>query len=202
MDSELILSLIIGIGLSASVGFRIFVPFLVLSVFSLLGFVNLSSGFEWIGSYPALIAFGFASLLEIIAYFIPWFDNLLDTIAGPVSIIAGALVMGSVLADFSPILKWSLAIIAGGGLAGTIQHSTGLLRLTSSTTTGGIANPVISTTEAGASFSLSTLAILLPVVAFLLVLLLVIWVVRKFHKIFFKNGQNIIISVTRKTKIN
>jgi len=186
MDSELILSLIIGIGLSASVGFRIFVPFLVLSVFSLLGFVNLSSGFDWIGTYPALIAFGFASLMEIVAYFFPWFDNLLDTIAGPASIIAGAIVMGSVLADFSPLLKWSLAIIAGGGLAGTIQHSTGLLRLTSSTTTGGIANPVISTTEAGASFSLSTLAILLPVVAFLLVLLLVIWVVRKFHKIFFK----------------
>ncbi len=186
MDSELILSLIIGIGLSASVGFRIFVPFLVLSIFSLLGFVNLSSGFDWIGTYPALIAFGFASLLEIIAYFFPWFDNLLDTVAGPVSIIAGALIMGSVLADFSPLFKWSLAIIAGGGLAGTIQHSTGLLRLTSSTTTGGIANPVISTTEAGASFSLSTLAILLPVVAFLLVLLLVIWVVRKFHKIFFK----------------
>ena len=186
MDSEFILSLIIGIGLSASVGFRIFVPFLVLSIFSLLGFVNLSSGFDWIGTYPALIAFGFASLLEIIAYFFPWFDNLLDTVAGPVSIIAGALIMGSVLADFSPLFKWSLAIIAGGGLAGTIQHSTGLLRLTSSTTTGGIANPVISTTEAGASFSLSTLAILLPVVAFLLVLLLVIWVVRKFHKIFFK----------------
>lgn len=186
MDSEFILSLIIGIGLSASVGFRIFVPFLVLSIFSLLGFVNLSSGFDWIGTYPALIAFGFASLLEIIAYFFPWFDNLLDTVAGPVSIIAGALIMGSVLADFSPLFKWSLAIIAGGGLAGTIQHSTGLLRLTSSTTTGGIANPVLSTTEAGASFSLSTLAILLPVVAFLLVLLLVIWVVRKFHKIFFK----------------
>ncbi|MBT8386313.1 MAG: DUF4126 domain-containing protein [Ignavibacteria bacterium] len=186
MDSELILSLIIGIGLSASVGFRIFVPFLVLSIFSLLGFVNLSSGFDWIGTYPALIAFGFASLVEIVAYFFPWFDNLLDTIAGPASIIAGALVMGSVLADFNPLLKWSLAIIAGGGLAGTIQHSTGLLRLTSSTTTGGIANPVLSTTEAGASFSLSALAILLPVVAFILVMLLVIWVVRKFHKIFFK----------------
>jgi len=189
MDSELILSLIIGIGLSASVGFRIFVPFLVLSVFSLLGFVNLSSGFDWIGTYPALIAFGFASLVEIVAYFFPWFDNLLDTIAGPVSIIAGALVMGSVLADFSPLLKWSLAIIAGGGLAGTIQHSTGLLRLTSSTTTGGIANPVISTTEAGASFSLSALSILLPIVAFLLVLFLIIWIVKKFHKIFFKKKK-------------
>jgi len=189
MDSELILSLIIGIGLSASVGFRIFVPFLVLSVFSLLGFVNLSSGFDWIGTYPALIAFGFASLVEIVAYFFPWFDNLLDTIAGPVSIIAGALVMGSVLADFSPLLKWSLAIIAGGGLAGTIQHSTGLLRLTSSTTTGGIANPVISPTEAGASFSLSALSILLPIVAFLLVLFLIIWIVKKFHKIFFKKKK-------------
>jgi len=189
MDSELILSFLIGVGLSASVGFRIFIPFLVLSIFSLLGFVNLSSGFDWIGTYPALIAFGFASLVEVVAYFFPWFDNLLDTIAGPASIIAGALVMGSVLTDFTPLLKWSLAIIAGGGLAGTIQNSTGLLRLTSSTTTGGIANPVLSTTEAGASFSLSALAIFLPVVAFLLVLLLIIWVVRKFHKIFFKRKK-------------
>jgi len=186
MDSELILSLLIGVGLSASVGFRIFIPFLVLSIFSLLGFVNLSSGFDWIGTYPALIAFGFASFIEIVAYFFPWFDNLLDAIAGPASIIAGALVMGSVLADFTPLLKWSLAIIAGGGLAGTIQHSTGLLRLTSSTTTGGIANPVLSTTEAGASFSLSALAILLPVVAFLLVLLLIIWVVKLLIKFFLK----------------
>ena len=80
MDSELILSLLIGVGLSASVGFRIFVPFLVLSIFSLLGYVNLSSGFQWIGTYPALIAYGFASMMEIVAYFFPWFDNLLDTI--------------------------------------------------------------------------------------------------------------------------
>lgn len=186
MNSDFILPIFIGIGLSASTGFRIFVPFLVLSIFSLFGYINLSSGFEWIGTYPALIAFGFASLLEIIAYIIPWFDNLLDTIAGPISIIAGSIAMASVLVDFSPLLKWSMAIIAGGGLAGSIQTATGLLRVGSTTTTGGIANPVISTTEAGVSFSLSTLAILIPVVAFIIVLLAFILGVKKFRKTFFK----------------
>jgi hypothetical protein len=49
MDTDLFLPVIIGVGLSAAVGFRIFVPFLALSIFSLLGYINLSSGFEWIG---------------------------------------------------------------------------------------------------------------------------------------------------------
>jgi hypothetical protein len=182
MDSELILSLIIGIGLSAAVGFRIFVPFLALSIFSLLGYINLSSGFEWIGTYPALIAFGIATILEIIAYFIPWFDNILDTVAVPVSIIAGSLVMGSVLADFSPFLKWSLSIIAGGGLAGSIQSATGFLRAGSTTTTGGLANPVISTTEAGMSLTLSTLAILIPILGFALILVFIFLLIKGFGR--------------------
>jgi hypothetical protein len=182
MDTDLFLPVIIGVGLSAAVGFRIFVPFLALSIFSLLGYINLSSGFEWIGTYPALIAFGIATILEIIAYFIPWSDNLLDTVAVPISIIAGSLVMGSVLADFSPFLKWSLSILAGGGLAGSIQSATGLLRAGSTTTTGGLANPVISTTEAGMSLTLSTLAILIPILAFALILVFIFLLIKRFGR--------------------
>lgn len=182
LDTDLFLPVIIGVGLSAAVGFRIFVPFLTLSIFSLLGYINLSSGFEWIGTYPALIAFGIATILEIIAYFIPWFDNILDIVAVPVSIIAGSLVMGSVLADFSPFLKWSLSIIAGGGLAGSIQSATGLLRTGSTTTTGGLANPVISTTEAGMSITLSTLAILIPILAFALILVFIFLLIKRFGR--------------------
>lgn len=182
LDTDLFLPVIIGVGLSAAVGFRIFVPFLTLSIFSLLGYINLSSGFEWIGTYPALIAFGIATILEIIAYFIPWFDNILDIVAVPVSIIAGSLVMGSVLADFSPFLKWSLSIIAGGGLAGSIQSATGLLRAGSTTTTGGLANPVISTTEAGMSITLSTLAILIPILAFALILVFIFLLIKRFGR--------------------
>ena len=181
---EVALGLFAGVGLSAAAGFRLFVPFLIMSLASLTGNLELAPGFEWIGTYPALIAFGFATLLEIVAYFIPWFDNLLVTIAVPVSIIAGSLMMGSVLTDFSPLIKWSLSIIAGGGLAGSIQSATSILRAGSTYTTGGLANPVISTTEAGISVSLSALAIFLPLLAFILIIVFIFWIIKKFGKRF------------------
>src|SRR5436853_235068 len=90
---ETILSLLIGIGLSAACGFRVFVPLLVVSVASHTGHLHLSSGFEWMGSDAALIAFAVATVLEVAAYYSPWLDNLLDTIASPAAVIAGTLVV-------------------------------------------------------------------------------------------------------------
>jgi len=96
---ETILSLLIGIGLSAACGFRVFVPLLVVSVASHTGHLHLSSGFEWMGSDAALIAFAVATVLEVAAYYIPWLDNLLDTVASPAAVIAGTLVTASLIAD-------------------------------------------------------------------------------------------------------
>jgi hypothetical protein len=77
---ETILGLIIGIGLSAACGFRVFVPLLGLSLAALTGHLDLSPGFEWIGSWVAFLAFATATVLEIGAYSIPWFDHLMDTL--------------------------------------------------------------------------------------------------------------------------
>src|SRR5438094_7023125 len=129
---ETLLSVCLGIGLSAACGFRVFVPLLVMSIASLSGHLTLAHGFEWIGSYPALIAFAVATCVEIAGYYIPWVDNLLDTIATPAAIVAGILVTASVMMDVSPFVKWTLAIIAGGGAAGLAQGTTVLARGASS----------------------------------------------------------------------
>ena len=103
---DTLLGLIVGVGLSAAGGFRVFVPLLGLSIASITGYLKLASGFEWIGTWPAVISFATATILEITAYFIPWFDNLLDTITGPAAVIAGTIMTASVLTDIPPFLKW------------------------------------------------------------------------------------------------
>src|SRR5436305_11037162 len=138
---ETLLSVCLGIGLSAACGFRIFVPLLVMSIAALSGHLSLAHGFEWIASYPAMIAFAVATCLEIGGYYIPWLDNLLDTLASPAAIIAGTLITASLITGVSPFLKWTLAIIAGGGAAGMVQGTTVIARGASTAGTGGLGNP-------------------------------------------------------------
>src|ERR1041385_1224119 len=115
---EPFLSFLIGVGLSAACGFRVFVPLLVVSIASATGQLHLASGFDWMGSTGALIAFATATALEIAGYYVPWVDNILDTVASPAAVIAGTVLTASLVGDISPFLKWTLAVIAGGGVAG------------------------------------------------------------------------------------
>ena len=134
---ELALSICLGVGLSAACGFRVFVPLLGVSVAALAGHLGLAEGFEWIGTWPALACFLTATVLEVAAYYMPWIDNLLDSVATPAAVVAGTMITAAVVTDMSPLMKWSLALIAGGGTAGVIQATTVALRGTSSVTTGG-----------------------------------------------------------------
>ena len=178
---ETMLSVFIGVGLAAACGFRIFVPLLIMSIASLTGQLALSPEFDWIATYPALAAFSIATIFEIAAYYIPWVDNLLDAIAIPAATVAGTIVMASAVSDMSPFLKWGLAVIVGGGVAGTIQGFTSITRIASTATTGGIGNPVVSTAEAGGSIVLSILAITLPIVAAIAVVVIIFFAFRKIY---------------------
>ncbi len=155
----------IGIGLSAACGFRIFVPPLVMSIAALSGFLQLAPGFEWIGTYPALVAFAVATGIEIAAYYIPWVDNLLDTVSTPTAIAVGTWITAALVPNSDPLLQWTLAVIAGGGSAGIIQTFMGMTRLSSTALTGGIGNSVVSTIESLGSVILSVLAVLVPFLA-------------------------------------
>lgn len=178
---DTLLSVFVGVGLSAACGFRVFVPLLVMSVASLTGQMTLSPEFEWIGTYPALAAFAIATIFEIAAYYIPWVDNLLDTVAIPAATVAGTIVMASAVSEMSPFLKWALAVIVGGGVAGTIQGFTTITRIASTATTGGLGNPVVSTVEAGGSLLMSVLAIAVPVLAVIGAAVIIIFAGRKIY---------------------
>ena len=179
---EELLGLFIGIGLSATCGFRIFVPLLGMSIAHHAGALSFSSGFDWIGSWPATITFGIAMVIEIAGYYIPWVDNLLDTIATPAAIVAGTIVTASMVGDVSPFLRWSLAIIAGGGIAGIIQGSSVLVRGASTVSTAGLANPLVSTGELAASILGTLISLILPTVAVILVVLLLTYLLRRFMR--------------------
>lgn len=180
---EILVSLALGIGLAAASGFRIFVPFTFLSMAAIAGMVELSPTWDWIASYPALITFGIATLLEILAYYVPWLDNLLDTIAVPAAIVAGAVISASVATDMSPLLTWTLAIIIGGSAAGIVQTGTTLLRGISSISSLGTGNVVVATGEWIAATILALLALLLPIFAALAGLVLIAFILRRLFRL-------------------
>jgi hypothetical protein len=200
---DLALSLCLGIGLSAACGFRVFVPMLGMSVASMAGHLELSSGFEWIGTPPAFLCFLAATSLEIVAYYVPWLDNLLDTIATPAAVVAGTITLAATVAptpmvrEMSPLLRWSLALIAGGSIAGIIQLSTVTLRGTSTITTAGLGNFIVSTLELIMSVATTILAIALPIVCLLVVVPVTALLIRRR----FTRKKVAVVAVSVKSKV-
>ncbi|BAY46806.1 hypothetical protein SAMD00079811_44210 [Scytonema sp. HK-05] len=177
---DTLLSIGIGIALSAACGFRVFVPPLVMSIAALYGHLQLAPEFEWIGTYPALFAFAVATCIEIAAYYIPWVDHALDIVSTPTAIAIGTFITKALVhGTTDPLLEWTVAVIAGGGAAGIFQTLTGMLRVSSTALTGGIGNPVVSTIEAASSFILSVLAIFVPILAVGLVVTGVTFLIQK-----------------------
>ncbi|MCA0133444.1 DUF4126 domain-containing protein [Winogradskyella alexanderae] len=183
MTSETVLSIFLGIGLAASVGFRVFLPLFVLSLASYFELWELNDSWQWIGSTLALITLGVATLVEVIAYYIPVIDNALDTIALPLATIAGTAVMVSTISDLSPVITWALAIIAGGGTATAIKSTTSTTRLGSTLSTAGIANPVFSTIETIVSIIMSIISIFLPILGMVLVIIILYLFFKVYKKI-------------------
>ena len=180
---ETILGLCVGIGLSAASGFRVFVPLLVMSVAALMGWFEPLKGFEWLAMPAVCLALTVATISEIAAYYVPWVDNLLDTVATPAAMIAGTLTTMAVSSgEMSQFASWGSAIIVGGGTAGVVQMSTVAARGVSTATTGGLGNFVVATGELLGSIVLSILAFIMPVLITVLVIVLVIVVARWVQK--------------------
>ena len=186
MNLETIISICLGIGLAASVGFRVFLPLFALSLSSYFNVLDLNDSWHWIGSLSALIILGVATLVEIFAYFIPYIDNLLDSIAVPLAAFAGTVIMLSTVVNLSPEMTWALAIIAGGGTAAAISGTSSAARLTSTVTTGGTGNPIVSTIETGTAFMMSLISIVFPIFAIILVILIFL-IIFRFYKKFKKS---------------
>ncbi len=176
---------LVGFSLSAACGMRIFAPLALLSVAVHFGWVNAGESFSWVGSTPAVCCFAVACVVEMLGMMIPWLDHILDIAGAPVAAVAGTVVMATQLAagagvDTSvvpPWVTWSLAAVVGGGVATGVHIAAGTIRAGSTGVSGGLLNPIFALVETVSSVVLSALALLLPVVAAILGLLLVIAII-------------------------
>mgnify|MGYP003576366528 FL=1 len=191
MDYSLLVNIALGIALSACAGFRVFVPMLAGALAGHFGLVDLPADTAWLASWPAIISFATAAFLEIVAYYIPFVDNALDALAAPLSVAAGTVLASSILPTDhqAPIIRWAIALAAGGTAAGTIQMGTSLLRLFSSKATIGTGNPILATTENAAAITGSALAFVIPVIVAALLVVFTIWILSKAGRMWKKNRQ-------------
>jgi hypothetical protein len=169
--SDIALSVVLGIGLAAATGFRVFLPMLIVSGASYTGYLPLGDNFAWLGTAPSLVMLTVAAIVEILAYYIPGLDNLLDALATPAAFVAGTVLSAAVMTEIPPMAKWTAAVIAGGGIAGVTQGVTATLRANSTVWTGGLGNFIIATAELGGALLVAFLALAAPVAAIALVVL-------------------------------
>ena len=179
---ETLIGILVGIGLSAASGLRVFIPLLGLSIAGHYEVIPLGESFQWLASWQAMLAFGVASVLEVGAYYIPWLDHAMDAALAPAAAVAGTLMTASTLGDTSPLLKWSFAIIAGGGVSSIVHMGTSALRAAVSLPTGGLANPVVSSGEGLGAIVLTLLALFLAPLAFIIVLWMLYRIVKRFRQ--------------------
>lgn len=187
---ETLSAIALGIGLSASSGFRVFIPLLVAGIASHFGILTLGENFLWMGSTPALICFGVAAVVEVLAYYIPFLDNLIDSIATPLAVGAGTLLMTSIFPAESEWMKWILGFVVGGGAAATIQSGSAFTRLLSSKFTAGSANPIVSTGEGVAATGFSLLSLIAPILVAILLIVFVVVILRLLYRKLLKRKKS------------
>lgn len=186
-----ILSLFIGVGLATATGFRVFLPLFFVSLASYFQWIPLQDNWQWLGSFTALLILGIAMLFEVLAYYIPFIDNVMDSIAVPLSAIAGTLLFSSQFVESNEVLRWGLGVIAGGGTAATISTALSGVRLASSSGTAGLGNPIVSTVENTGATIMSAIAVFLPLLAVIITIILLYSSIRfgrkLWNKLFLKN---------------
>ena len=183
-EVTIVMATLMGISLAAASGFRVFLPPFLLSLaarFDVIWFLDIDlvgTQFEFFTSTLAIVVLGIATIAEFAGFYAPWVDNALDSIATPAAIVAGVSMTAIVLEGSDPVVQWAVAIIAGGGVAATIQTATVTTRSLSSTFTLGLGNSTVATGENVASIALTLIAILIPFISAFVVILVVALLLR------------------------
>jgi uncharacterized membrane protein len=170
MGWETVTALLMGVSLAACAGLRAFLPLLAVGIATRMEWWPVQPWLAWIGTNEALVTFGVATVLEILADKVPVLDHALDTFHTVARPVAGALVAMGSFYQVSPTAAIALGIIVGAPLAGGFHLTKAGTRLASTTTTGGLANPFLSLLEDVVAIFGVVLALVFPVLAGLLLL--------------------------------
>ena len=173
-------SLAMGIGLAACAGIRAWLPLLMAGGLARYGIIELGPSFQFIAGNRALILFGVATVVEILADKIPAVDHALDSISTVLRPAAGSLLAASVLWQVSdPLTALALGVAVGAPTSLVPHAAKSLLRAASTTFTGGLANPFISILEDLMAVALFVLTVLIPVVVAAVLVLIGLLVARR-----------------------
>ena len=178
---SLLWQIAMGVSLAACAGLRAFLPLLVVGVAGKFDLIPLTRHFEWLETWPALTVFGVALVVEILGDKFPAVDNFLDAMQSFVKPVAGTILMARVLTELSPLQATVLGLVAGGASAGAVHVGKAKLRLASTLTTAGSANPVLSVIEDLGAFLGSIAAIVVPLLMLCLLILLVVLAILAFR---------------------
>lgn len=163
--TEILPTVALAIALAACAGLRAWLPLLMAGILVRVGWLELGSAFEFLASDRALLIFGIATVVELVADKIPSLDHALDVLSTPLRPAAGALLAAAALGNFADPL-WALVLgTAVGAPAALVPHAAkSVLRATSTALTAGLANPVLSLIEDGLTLLLVVIAVLVPLV--------------------------------------
>jgi hypothetical protein len=188
-DLTLLSAIMAGICLSAASGLRVFLPILALGLAARFGWLEVNEQFAWLASEPVLVVVGIAALLETGAYYVPVVDNLLDLLATPAAIGGGTVIVSSLLPEMNEAMQWGTALALGGGSAGIVQGSTVLARGMSTASSGGLANPLLSTGETAGSLFVILMALLVPILFGIVVIIALIWLLSRMIRYLHRRRQ-------------
>lgn len=157
-----VLPALLGLGLASATGLRTFLPLLMLALaakFELFG-IRLIDQMDWLVSWPAVATLATATVAEFAGDKIPAIDHVLNAIGYITRPVAGAVAAGSVFWAVDPTAAAIAGIIVGAPAALAFNAAQTGVRVGSTTTTGGLGNPIVSLIE-------DVLAVVTVIVAFL-----------------------------------
>jgi hypothetical protein len=160
---EVVPMVALAIALAACAGLRAWLPLLLAGALARAGFLELGPSFQFLASNRALVLFGVATVVEMLADKIPAVDHALDLLSTPLRPAAGALLAAAALWQVSdPLIALALGTAIGAPSALVPHAAKSALRAASTTLTAGIANPVLSLIEDAITLGLVLLAVLVP----------------------------------------
>jgi preprotein translocase subunit YajC len=176
-ELQIVLALLAGVAIAAAAGLRAFLPLFLIGLAARFELIGLHANVQWLTDTNVLIALGAATVLEIAADKIPIVDHALDSVATFIRPVAAWIGAYAMLIHWPA--PWAAAVatlLAGGSLA--LHALKGVVRVGSTASTAGTANPAVSATEDAIAFSLVAMAVLVPALALALIIGIV-WFLRR-----------------------
>jgi hypothetical protein len=159
------------LGLSTAAGLNAYLPLLILGGLGRwTDLITLDPPYDALAEPVVMLAIAAIATIDFVGDKVPAIDSVLHAIGLVVAPVSGALL--ALAATGSDVIDPAIAVVLGVAAAGATHGARSIARPASTAFSGGAGNPVLSLGEDGVSTLLSFIAVIVPVIAFLLVLLL------------------------------